>query len=58
VVPSVLETSDGYSVVIAVNGMTASADFEVTALSDVSVTPEHGAQASTITVSGCKLPKG
>ena len=57
VVPSVLETSDGYSVVIAVNGMTASADFEVTALSDVSVTPEHGAQASTITVSGVNFPK-
>jgi hypothetical protein len=57
VVPSVLETSDGYSVAIAVHGMSATADFEVTALSDVSVTPEHGAQASTITVSGVNFPK-
>jgi hypothetical protein len=57
VVPSVVDTSDSYVISITVSTYTATADFEVTALSDITVTPEWGATASSITITGVNFPK-
>lgn len=61
VIPQVEETGSDYSIVLtplaASTTGKASADFEVTALASISVTPEFGPVASTITVSGVNYPK-
>jgi hypothetical protein len=51
-------TKDDYVLTLNTNSTNlATADFEVTAVAKVSVTPEWGPQASTITVSGVNYPK-
>jgi len=57
VIPQVAKTSSDYSIAITGAAGSASADFEVTALATVSVTPEYGPVASSMTVSGTNFPK-
>jgi hypothetical protein len=58
VVPQGKSINDDYTIwVTATNGHAASADFEITALAVVSVSPEFGAQGSSMTVSGKNYPK-
>jgi len=58
VIPQVADKDD-YVITVTTSDtlQSATADFEVTGLAKVSVTPEWGPQASTITVTGVNYPK-
>ena len=59
VIPQGKNVNDDYTITVTSTSGThsASADYEITALAVVSVSPEFGAQGSSITVSGKNYPK-
>jgi len=57
VVPFGDEEADDYTIAISSVAGSASADFEITGLTEVTVTPAYGPVASTITVTGKNYPK-
>jgi len=57
VIPQGDDVADDYQIVIASAAGNSAADYEITALAKVSVTPAYGPVASSITVSGVNYPK-
>jgi hypothetical protein len=52
VVPQVEEEDDDYKVVVSVDGIEVSADFEVTALAKIEVTPTYGLPGEEVMIKG------
>jgi uncharacterized small protein (DUF1192 family) len=56
VIPQV-DDEDDYVLTVTVGVITVTADFEVTELAEVEVTPDYGLQGSKVTVSGVNFPQ-